>query len=133
LFVDGIVYVPPIHDIAITDVWFSNPRPAINETISIYVTIENQGNIIETFDVSLNYTLFADPLIGTQTITLEPGYVEILNFTLTPMADGRYEIKAYTSEIPEETDPTDNTYIASIYVGFRRGGVGCRYVHPCLY
>jgi hypothetical protein len=117
LYVDGIVQiVPSIHDIAITNITFSKQYPAINETIQIYVTIENRGTLTETFDVSVNYTLLLDPLIGTQTITLAPGGSITLNFTWTPNATGRYEIKAYTSEIPGDINPSDNTKITYLYV-----------------
>ena len=116
-YVDGIVQiVPPIHDIAITNITFSKQYPAINETIQIYVTIENRGTLAETFDVSVNYTLLLDPLIGTQPITLAPGETITLNFTWTPNATGRYEIKAYTSEIPDDINPSDNTKITYLYV-----------------
>lgn len=108
---------PPIHDAAIINITFSKQNPAINETIYIYITIENQGNLAETFDVSVNYTLLVDPLIGTQTITLETGATITLNFTWTPTTAGRYEVKAYTSLIPDETDLSDNTRIVYAIVG----------------
>jgi uncharacterized repeat protein (TIGR01451 family) len=117
LYVDGFVQiVPPIHDIAITNITFSKQYPAINETIQIYVTIENRGTLTETFDVSVNYTLLLDPLIGVQTITLNPGQSITLNFTWTPNATGRYEIKAYTSTIPDDVNSSDNTKIVYLYV-----------------
>lgn len=116
-YVDGIVQiVPPIHDIAITNITFSQQYPAINETIQIFVTIENRGTLTEAFDVSVNYTRIVDPLIGTQTITLAPVETITLNFTWTPNATGRYEIKAYTSTIPNDIDPSDNTKITYLYV-----------------
>ncbi|MGB9854585.1 MAG: CARDB domain-containing protein [Candidatus Bathyarchaeales archaeon] len=111
-----INFIAAFHDVTITNITFSKQNPAPNETISIYVTIENHGNITETFDVSVNYTLLVDPLIGTQTITLEPGESVTLNFTWTPTASGRYEIKAYTSTIPDDINPSDNTKITYLYV-----------------
>jgi parallel beta-helix repeat protein len=106
----------PIHDIAIVNITFSNQFPTINETITIYTTIKNNGYYIETFDLSINYTLILDPLIGTQTITLAPGESIQLNFTWTPNATGRYEIKAYTSTMPDDVNPSDNTKIVYLYV-----------------
>lgn len=115
-----------IHDIAITNITFSNPNPSINEIIHIYVTVENRGNLTETFDVSVNYTRIIDPLIETQTITLAPGETITLNFTWTPQSSGRYEIKAYTSEIPDDINPEDNTKTSYLYVtsGSSGGGGG---------
>jgi hypothetical protein len=132
LYVDGIVQiVPPIHDITITNITFSKQNPAINETIQIYVTIENRGTLTQTFDVSVNYTRIVDPLIGTQTITLAPGEIITLNFTWTASTSGRYEIKAYTSTIPNDINPSDNTLIMYIYVSSTEssgtGGIGGRF------
>ena len=134
LYVYGIVQiVPPIHDIAITNITFSKQNPAINETIQIFVTIENRGTLTETFDVSANYTLLLDPLIGVQTITLAPGQSITLNFTWTPNATGRYEIKAYTGTIVDDINPDDNIKTCYLYVtsGGTSGSVGGRI--PYLY
>ena len=116
-FTDGTVTVKrEIHDIAILNVTFSKQNPSVNETIFIYVSVENRGDFTEIFDVSVNYTLLFDPLIGTQTIILGPEDSITLNFTWVPNATGRYEIKAYTSEIPDDANPSDNTKITYIYV-----------------
>ena len=106
-----------VHDISIVDdINISSPR-IVNQPINISVTIQNNGGFNETFDVSVNYTtLTIDPLIGNQTITLEPGESITLNFTWTPIAIGQYEIKAYT-EILEDINPEDNTKIAYVRVG----------------
>lgn len=119
--------VAPVHDVAIVSITFSKQNPALGETFDIYVTVENRGNLAETFDVNVNYTLLGEPLIGTQTVTLEPGAMITLNFTWTPDTTGRYEIKAYTSAILEDTNPSDNTKITYFYVTSgirRRGGAG---------
>jgi hypothetical protein len=39
---------------------------------TVNVTTKNNGAYTETFNVSVYYTLMADPLIETQTITLQP-------------------------------------------------------------
>jgi len=113
-----------IHDIAITNITFSNPNPSIKETIHIYVTVENRGNFTEVFDLSVNYTRIIDPLINTTTITLEPGEVMTINFTWTPDLFGRYEIKAYTSEIPGDVNKADNTKTTYIYASSSSGHGG---------
>jgi len=126
LYVDGIVQiVPPTHDIAISNITFSKQYPMINETIQIYVTIENRGTFTETFNVSVNSLCILDFLIGTQVITLTFSETITVNFTWTPVAAGRYEIRAYTSEIPEDINPTDNTLTAYISViSSNSGGSG---------
>jgi hypothetical protein len=103
-------------NIAITNITFSKQNPPVNETMQIYVTIENQGSYNETFQDSVNYTRILDPLIGTQTITLAPSQSIQLNFTWTPNVTGRYEIKAYTSVILNDVNPSDNTKIIYLYI-----------------
>jgi len=105
-----------VHDIAIINLTFSTENPKMNETLHIYVTVQNRGNFTETFDVSVNYTRVWDPLIGTQTITLEPGATITLNFTWAPTTSGRYEIKAYTSTISNDMNPSDNNKTAYISI-----------------
>ena len=112
-----------VPDIAITKITFSKMYPAVNETIQIYVTIENRGTSTETFEVCVNCTLLSDPLIGTQTITLEPGETITLSFLWTATAAGRYEIKAFTSAIPNDVNPENNTKITYIYVDTSGGSV----------
>ena len=87
------------------------------------ITIKNKGNFTETFDVSVNYTSTLDPLIGTQTITLNPGESITLNFTWTSTTRGRYQIEAYTSTIPDDVNPSDNMKTIYLYVG-SGGGAG---------
>lgn len=97
-----------IHDIAINSISFSKEDPEKNETILIYVTVQNKGNINETFNVNLNYTRFNDPLIGTQLTTLTPGQSVTINFTWTPVRYGAYKIEAYATGIPDDVSLSDN-------------------------
>jgi parallel beta-helix repeat protein len=110
---------PSIHEISIINITFSTSTPKVNDTICIYVTVQNLGHFTETFDISLNYTYLFDPLISTQTITIASGETVTLNFTWTPTANGRYEIKAYTNTVPNDINPEDNTKITYIYIGPR--------------
>lgn len=97
------------HDVAVIDMTASPTRPAVGELTSINVTVENQGNFTETFDVSAYYTLTVDPLIGTQPVTdLLPSESRTLIFEWTPNMTGRYEIRA-EAPLPKDIDPADNT------------------------
>ena len=91
-------------------------NPTANDTICIYITIENYGHFTETFDVSVNYTRLYDPLIGTQTIILAPGEIAVINFTWAPTVAGRYRMTAYTSAIPEDIDLDNNRLEVNLYV-----------------
>lgn len=114
-FTYGIVVIG-VHDIAIQDISFSKTAPIINETVIIYVTLQNKGDFNETFTLYLNYTLMIDPPIGNQVVTLLPRETLIVNFTWAPNATGNYKIETYTSEIPGDICPNDNSLIVYIVV-----------------
>jgi len=110
------ITVIPLHEIAICNITLSNYYPTINETITIMVTVLNLGNSTEAFELSLNYTRLRDPLIGTEVVTLLPGETMTLNFNWTPNMPGRYQIIAYTSVMPEDMDPNNNSMEIIVYV-----------------
>ena len=95
-------------DIAIQNITLSNPHPKVNETITISVTVTNLGQATATFNLILNYTRLFDPIIGNYTITLEPNQTLLINYTWTPTTSGRYRLTAYTTNIPNDTNPTNN-------------------------
>jgi hypothetical protein len=74
----------------------------------INVTVENQGDQTETFNVT---TYATTPVIQTQTVTLESGASTTITFTwnTTGFAKGNYTIWAYAWPVQGETDATDNT------------------------
>jgi parallel beta-helix repeat protein len=106
----------PSHDIAVTSLTVSESFPRVNETVSIYVTVQNRGYFNETFTLTVNYTGPEEGRIGNQTLTLAPKEQTTLNFTWTPTALGIYEINAYTSPIPEDINPQDNKKTTRIVV-----------------
>jgi hypothetical protein len=108
--------IQPRHDITIVNMTLSSYALEVNESVIIQVTVFNNGSFIETFDLSLCYTRLKDPIIGVQTITLVPYESTILNFTWIPNITGKYEIKAYTNPIPNDTNPENNVKIMFIYV-----------------
>jgi hypothetical protein len=120
--IDGFVIASLlIHDVAVVNVTTSTTRAFLGELISINVTVENQGDYTETFNVSVFYTRMSDPLIGTQNVTLAAGDNVTLTFEWTPNMTGRYQILANTTIIPGEIDTADNTYTTILYVGYGEG------------
>ena len=108
---DGKVYAFGYnHDIAITNVTLSKTVVGQGYTMHINVTVQNQGNIIETFNV----TVYANTtIIETKTnITLTSGNSTTLTFAwnTSGFAKGNYTISAYAWPVPGETDTTDNTF-----------------------
>ena len=105
--IDGYYYTS-MHDISIIHLEAS--KTAVN------VTVQNNGAYMETFNVSVYYTLMVDPLIGTQTITLEPDTNATLTFTWSPPQSGRYEIQAEAGPVTGEINTQDNTLKTQIYI-----------------
>jgi len=109
-------------DIAIQNITLSNPHPKVNETITISVTVTNLGQATATFNLILNYTRLFDPIIGNYTITLKPNQTLTINYTWTPTTSGRYHLTAYTTNIPNDANPTNNQKETIIYVNPKTGG-----------
>jgi len=109
----------PIHDVAIIGV--SLFRTVVGEGIStafteIYVTAENQGNLTETFDVTVYYD---SKVIVTQTdVTLDAGCNVTLTFIwyTAYVKKGHYTIKAVATVVPGELDTADNTFVNGPFI-----------------
>ena len=106
---DGTVYVGG-HDVAIISVVPSKTIVGQGYPIKINVTVENQGDLTVTFNVTLYANTTA---IETQTVNSMPnGTSTILTFTWNTLgfAKGNYTIRAYAQPVSGETDTADNTY-----------------------
>jgi len=105
------VYVPFVRDIAVTNVTPSKTVVDQSYSMSINVTVENQGNLTETFNVTA-YTAntTASYVIGELQTTLAPTEETTLTFTwnTTGFAKGNYTISAYAWPVSGETDTNDN-------------------------
>ena len=102
-----------IHDVSILDVTPSRTVVGQGFNLPINVTVQNQGDYIENFNV----TLYANTtVIQTQTVSLTSGGSITIIFTwnTTGFAKGNYTISAYAIPVLGETDTTDNTYVDGI-------------------
>jgi parallel beta-helix repeat protein len=100
-----------IADIATTNITLTKTIVGQGYTIRVNVTIQNQGDYEETFNV----TIYANTTeIGKQTITLANETSATISFlwNTSGFVKGNYTIWAYASPIPGETDTLDNTRIA---------------------
>ena len=97
------------HDVAVTKV--TTLETVINQSAAllINVTVENQGDFSETFNVTV-YT--NDTFIDSKSVNLTgQSFTNIVFFWNTSnVALGNYIIKAETSQVQGETDTTDNTF-----------------------
>jgi len=101
-----------IHDVAVTNVTASKTVVGQGYSMSINVTVENQGDFPETFNVT---TYYNTTIIKTKTVTNLPCCEETtvtVTFTwnTTGVAKGNYTIEAVADTVPGETDTTDNTF-----------------------
>ena len=97
-----------VHDIAVTNIASSEAVVGQGYAVSIEVTVENQGEFTENFNV----TIYADrTVIDTKPATLVSGGSTTITFTwnTTGFAKGNYTISAYAM-VRQETDTADNTY-----------------------
>jgi hypothetical protein len=108
---DGEVYVG-LHDVAVIGVTASANRVYKGEPVQINVTVRNNGEYAETFNVSAYYDA---NIIGTRTVnSLASLSTVTLSFTwdtsyATP--DMTYTIKAQATNVPGETNLTNNLFI----------------------
>jgi len=105
------VLINLLKDIAVINVVTSKTVVIQGNSVSIDVTVRNQGNVTETFDVT---TYYNDIPIQTKTVTgLAPDQETTISFdwNTTGIAIGDYTISAYAHPLLGETETDDNTYI----------------------
>lgn len=98
------------HDVAVTNVAVSKTVVNAGETVSIDVTVRNDGTESEDFSVT---TYYGTNTIDTQQVDgLSPGSEETLTFSwdTTGVAEGDYQIKAIASTVEGEVDTNDNEF-----------------------
>ena len=112
-FTEGMITIIAYHDVAIIEVTPSKTQVVQGLSISIYVTVENQGHYTETFSVTVYYDTNS---IETEALTLDRKTSRELTFTwdTTGVPLGNYTISAEASEVPDEIDTTDNTFTDGI-------------------
>lgn len=95
------------HNIAVTNVTPSKTVTGQSYSLSIYVTVENQGDTIETFNVTIyaNTTSIATQIV---TLTSENSTTTTFTWNSTGFAYGNYTIWAYAWPLRNETDISDN-------------------------
>jgi hypothetical protein len=110
----------PNHDVVVTHVTTCKdgcvPWPIIGRgyTAHVYVTVSNQGDFSENFQV----TVYANiTLIGTTTVVnLASNTQTTLTFlwNTTGWVKGNYTINAYAAIVPDETDVADNNFVGGV-------------------
>jgi hypothetical protein len=123
---------PAVHDVAVTSV--TPLKTIVGQKLScrINVTVENQGTVAETFNVT-TYASTMPPAITIEektVLNLMPAEVRTITFrwNTTGISKGVYTITAVADVVPGETDTADNTYVDSTIqvamIGDVAGGPG---------
>jgi len=99
-----------VHDIAITEIKPYRTTVPTNSNTNISVTVENQGDYTETFNVTLHVN---NTSIETRTINNVPEKTPIvINFTWNTTGFlGSYSISATASNVTGETDGADSALV----------------------
>ena len=101
-----------IRDVAVIDLVANETEVYPGWFVSINITVENQGDILETFNVEIYYD---SNLITTITVVdLMPNASIILSIlwnTTKVQSCNNYTISAHIPQVPFELDTTDNVYI----------------------
>jgi len=108
--IDGsIQVVKTVHDVAINSVSVSSNEVVEGQIINIYVTVANQGNKTETFNV---VTYSNETIIDTQAVTSLPSKSQTtLTFVWTTpsvTSNTSFVIRAEASPVPGETNLANN-------------------------
>jgi len=124
-FSNGVTPPPTIHDVAITNLSFSNNNPAQGDSVAITVVAQNNGTVAEsTFDVKVSN---GTTLIGTQTVTnLAAGENKTLTFNWNTAGapTGANTITANATSVPSETNLGNNVKTGTVNVQPIRHDVG---------
>lgn len=114
-FSNSVAPPPETHDVAITDISFSNNNPSQGDPVVVTVVAMNNGTVAEnTFDVVVSN---GTTVIGTQTVTnLAVGGNETLTFNwdTTGAPLGQNTITANATSVPSEIELDNNVKIASV-------------------
>jgi hypothetical protein len=98
------------HDVAVTNLTAYKTVVGQGYTSNITVTVANQGNYAETFNVTAyaNSTVIAT--IANITLASGDSVVQIIVWNTTGFAYSNYTLKAVADNVPGETDMADNNF-----------------------
>jgi len=105
----NVTAIEVTRDVAITNITVFPPTVTTGEPIFINVTVANEGDMNETFDVTVYYD---SSVVGTKNVpslSSESNETLIFNWNTTGVPGGEYTIKAVANIVPGETNTADNT------------------------
>lgn len=113
--VNGFQFISVIHDIAVLSVVTSKSRCVPVETVGqgytaeMNITVKNQGNFTETFNVTVYANTTVTNTVANITLTSGDSTIITLTWNTTNLDLGNYTIGANITQVQDETDLIDNT------------------------
>jgi hypothetical protein len=112
-FIEAAVVTSPlgVHDVAVTNLTSAKSVICQGYTGNVTVTVENQGDFAETFNVTVYAN--ATEVIGAAPVSLPIGGSTDIVFLwdTTGYSKGNYTLRAQATVVSGETDTADNTYV----------------------
>lgn len=113
-----------VHDVAVTGV-SASPNPATQgDQVTVSVTVANQGDFTETFDIGVTESP-DNANLGSQNVTLAAGASTSLDFswsTTTNTTTNGHTLTAQASVVSGESDTADNSGSTTVTVNAPAGG-----------
>jgi len=105
----------PLHDVAVTNIELSKQIFPENYVLTVNVTVENKGNVTETFNVTLSWNTNE---IGRQEITLENATSTVVTFiwNTAGRSKGNYTLKAEAIPVENEKLTEDNILETWVFI-----------------
>jgi len=110
-----VVSGTPVHDVAVTGVVASQSQVTVGDSLHVSVFVENFGMQTETFSVTA-YRISGKIGFDTEAVTLVAGETRTLDMVwdTTGVVPDIYQIGAYASQVPGETNLANNDYVDGI-------------------
>lgn len=104
-----IQVLQPAHDVAVTNVTASESSIEQRLSLVINVTVENQGDYTEDFNVTV-YANETEIAVRNLTLTAANSTTVTLSWNTTDVPLGSYAIRAEADQVSGETDVSDNAF-----------------------
>jgi hypothetical protein len=107
-----VEYAAGEHDVALDDFWFDSTPLPVDQDVTLYMQITNEGDYTE--EITHTEEMASDvPLVS-----FAPGETKTVQATIhTPSTAGTYNLTLTIPAVPGETDTGDNTRIEQVPVG----------------
>jgi len=105
---------PPVRDVAITALAFSNDHPKQGDNITITVVVLNNGTIPETFDVTITFDSTSIGTINVAALAAGSSKTLTLEWNSSAGSVGKHTIAASATVVPFDIDPSNNSKDKSI-------------------